>query len=196
MNDERLAALIEQDQVDVLVDLTMHATNSRLLTFARKPAPIQMTYLAYPGTTGLPQMDYRLTDPYIDPPGQGDEHFSERALRLPHSYWCYMQPPEAPAVAPRPMPSSGPVTFGSPNASAKVSSLIFDAWIGILARTPGSKLIMHSREGSHRDELRKRLAARGVDPTRIEFVGFMPTAEYFANYGRFDIALDTHPHAG
>jgi len=196
VNDERLAAMVTQDQIDILVDLTMHATNSRLLMFARKPAPIQMTYLAYPGTTGLPQMDYRLTDPYIDPPGQSDEHYSERSLRLPHTYWCFAPPPEAPAVNDLPLRSTGRITFGSANASAKASKLIFGAWAEILARVPNSRLLMHSRIGSHRDELRNRLAQGGVDPSRIDFVGFLPTDQYFANYSNFDIALDTHPYAG
>ena len=196
LNDQRLAQLVTDDQIDILVDLTMHATNSRLLMFARKPAPIQMTYLAYPGTTGLSQMDYRLTDPYIDPPGQSDAYFSEKSLRLPHTYWCYAPPPEAPAVVDPPKLAASRVTFGSANASAKVSAVIFDAWIEILSRTPGSRLVMHSRAGSHRDELRHRIALRGVDPSRLEFVGFLPADEYFANYQKIDIALDTFPYAG
>jgi protein O-GlcNAc transferase len=196
LNDERLAALVEQDQIDILIDLTMHATNARLLMFARKPAPVQLTYLAYPGTTGLPQMDYRLSDPYIDPPGQTEAHYSERTLRLPHTYWCYAPPPEASSVVPPPVLSRGFITFGSSNASAKASRPIFDAWIEILARVPNSRLLMHSREGNHRDELRNRLSSRGVDPSRIEFFGFRPADQYFANYGNFDIALDTHPYAG
>ena len=89
MSDEGLAALIGEDEIDILVDLTMHMSNGRPLLFARKPAPLQVAWLAYPGTTGIPAIDYRLTDPWLDPPGTGDYPYSEMSIRLPDTFWCY-----------------------------------------------------------------------------------------------------------
>ncbi len=103
VNAERLAQQVRQDGIDILVDLAMHTGNNQLLMFARKPAPIQVTYLAYCGTTGLSTIDYRLTDPYLDPPGQNDELYSERSVRLPHTFWCYQ--PVAEAGEPGPLPA-------------------------------------------------------------------------------------------
>ena len=105
---------IRQDRIDILVDLTMHMANNRLLVFARKPAPVQVTYLAYCGTTGLGTMDYRLTDPYLDPPGRDERFYSEQSVRLPETYWCYRPPIETPPVNALPALEAGHVTFGSP----------------------------------------------------------------------------------
>src|SRR5439155_19045166 len=106
------ADLIRQDQIDILVDLSMHMADKRLLIFAYKPAPVQVTYLGYPGTTGLTSIDYRLTDPYLDPPDQREEYYSERTVRLPHCYWCYRPPTDTPPVNPLPTLEKGFVTFG------------------------------------------------------------------------------------
>jgi predicted O-linked N-acetylglucosamine transferase (SPINDLY family) len=97
LSDEQLAALIQQDRIDILVDLSLHTNGNRLLAFARKPAPVQVTWLAYPGTSGMRAMDYRVTDPFLDPPGSNDEFYSERSIRLPETYWCYCPYAEAPA---------------------------------------------------------------------------------------------------
>ena len=86
---KQVAAGIRQDGIDILVDLTMHMARNRLLVFARKPAPVQASWLAYPGTTGMPAIDYRLTDPYLDPPGLDDGCYAEESIRLPDSFWCY-----------------------------------------------------------------------------------------------------------
>jgi predicted O-linked N-acetylglucosamine transferase (SPINDLY family) len=219
--DEQIAQQIRQDGIDILIDLTMHASDNRLLVFARKPAPVQVTYLAYPGSTGLETIDYRLTDPYIDPPstrsgqapstgsgqaastrsGQdpGDDrerNYSEKSFRLPHTFWCYAAPPEACEVGPLPAIANGHVTFGCLNSFSKVSGMILEAWIQLLRQTPGSRLLLHSRQGSHRQRMQDRFRAAGVDPQRLEFVGFLPTPDYFRQYQRIDIALDTFPYAG
>ena len=89
LNHEQVAQLIRQDGIDILVDLTMHMARNRLLVFARKPAPVQVCWLAYPGTTGLTTIDYRLTDPYLDPPGVNDHYYSEESVWLPDTFWCY-----------------------------------------------------------------------------------------------------------
>src|SRR5262249_25525781 len=89
LNDDQAARLVRGDQIDILVDLTLHMEGNRLGVFARRAAPMQVTWLGYPSTTGLSQMDYRLTDPFLDPPGIGDENYSEKSIRLQNSFWCY-----------------------------------------------------------------------------------------------------------
>ena len=114
LSDEQVADAIRQDRIDILVDLTMHMANNRLLVFARKPAPVQVTYLAYCGTTGLGTMDYRLTDPYLDPPGQDERFYSEQSVRLPETYWCYRPAIETPPVNALPALAAGHVTLRLP----------------------------------------------------------------------------------
>src|SRR6185312_7994233 len=114
LSDAQLAEQIRQDGIDVLVDLGMHTKNSRILVFAIKPAPLQLSYLAYCSTTGLETMDYRFTDPYLDPPDRDPALYSEKSIHLT-SYWCYAPPAEAPDIAPPPCQSSGVVTFGCLN---------------------------------------------------------------------------------
>ena len=196
MSDEQLAELVRTDRVDVLVDLVMHMEGGRPLVFARKPAPVQMTYLAYAGTTGLSTIDYRLSDPYLDPPDNTDDsHYSEKTLRL-RSYWCYQAPPEAPPVVPPPSESVGHVTFGCLNAFSKVTGPALDTWARILSRVPESRLILHSGEGAHRQRVLDRFRIASISPARIEFVTRMPADIYFAEYNRIDIALDPFPYPG
>ena len=89
LTDEQMAGMVRQDRIDILVDLALHTASNRLLVFARKPAPVQVTFAGYPGTTGLSAIDYRLTDPYLDPPGANDSCYSEQSIRLPDTFWCY-----------------------------------------------------------------------------------------------------------
>jgi protein O-GlcNAc transferase len=119
--DERLAEIVRDDQIDILVDLTGHIGNRRLLTFARKPAPIQVTYIGYQNTTGMSAMDYRLTDERSDPTGLTDPYYTEKLVRLPRSFFCYQPAVEAEPVSPLPALSAGYVTFGSLNDFTKVS---------------------------------------------------------------------------
>ena len=154
LSDEQVALAIRQDRIDILVDLTMHMRDSRLLVFARKPAPVQVTYLAYCGTTGLSTMDYRLTDPYLDPPGQDERFYSEQSIRLPETYWCYRPAIETPPVNALPAVKAGHVSFGSLNNFCKVTSPTLAAWSRILQEVPGSRLFLHARAGSHRDRVR------------------------------------------
>jgi protein O-GlcNAc transferase len=203
LSDERLAAMIRQDRIDILVDLTMHTKDNRLLVFARKPAPVQATYLAYPGTTGLSTIDYRLTDSYLDPPSTGsgegvgadDSVYTEKSLRL-QTYWCYVAPRQAPAPMPLPALKAGHVTFGCLNNFSKFSATAVGAWCELLKRTPASRLLLHSREGAHREQMRAQFQAGGVDPRRIDFVPRLPGPEYFQQYHRIDIALDPFPYPG
>ena len=196
LSDEQVAHAIRQDQIDILVDLTMHMANNRLLVFARKPAPVQVTYLAYCGTTGLSTMDYRLTDPYLDPPGRDERFYCEQSVRLPETYWCYRPPVETPPVNALPALEAGHVTFGSLNNFCKVSSAALAAWSRLLQAVPGSRLLLHAHAGSHRERVRRFLTEQGISAERVVFVDFQPTAEYFGVYRQIDVALDPFPYGG
>jgi len=193
MEDDAVAEMIRADSIDILIDLTMHADGSRLLVFARKPAPVQATYLAYAGTTGLDTMDYRISDLYLDPPGGDESVYSEKTIRLAHSYWCYEPPTEAGEVTPR---RGGDITFGCFNNYAKISPICWKTWCEILRRVPTSRLIVYSREGAHRQRAIQSLQAQGIDPQRLEFVAATGLAEYFKRYDQIDIALDPFPYPG
>jgi protein O-GlcNAc transferase len=200
-SDRKIAQLIRDDHIDILVDLAMHTSNNRLLVFARKPAPVQVSYLAYPGSTGLETMHWRLTDPYLEPTAsssgpQREQAGLEKPFWLPHTFWCYAKPAEAAEVQPPPAMTSGLVTFGCLNNFAKMSEPILGAWIRILRQTPGSRLLLHARGGSHRQRLAARMQHEGIDPHRLVFVGFQPLADYFRQYHQIDVALDTFPYAG
>jgi predicted O-linked N-acetylglucosamine transferase (SPINDLY family) len=196
LNDEQLAALVREDQIDILVDLTMHMAGSRLLVFARRPAPVQVTYLAYCGTTGLEAIDYRLTDPYLDPPGADESCYAEQSIRLPETYWCYRPTIEPPPVGPLPAAATGCVTFGCLNNFCKVSTSALETWARLLAAVPGARLLVHAHPGSHRQRALAVLAQHGVSPDRLEFIDFMPAVEYFRVYQRIDVALDPFPYGG
>ena len=196
LTDERLAQMIRQDQIDILVDLTSHTKGNRLLVFARKPAPIQVTYLAYCGTTGLDTIDYRLTDPYLDPSENDDRFYSERSFRLPSTYWCYLAPRLSPTVGPLPARENGYITFGCLNSFTKVSSVSWETWRQLLQRVPQSRLVLHAREGGHRQRVTDLLANHGVDPQRLEFIPRLAVDQYFNQYSRIDIALDPYPYPG
>ncbi|HWB54584.1 MAG TPA: hypothetical protein VG722_10340, partial [Tepidisphaeraceae bacterium] len=194
LSDEQLAEQIHADEIDVLVDLTMHMAGSRLLTFARKPAPVQITYLAYCSTTGLDAMDFRFTDRQLDPTDDTDI-YSELSVYL-QRYWCYEAPEPSPPVAALPMISGGSATFGCLNNFCKVSQIAFELWARILQTVHNSRLILHAHPGAHRQEALDRFNALGIAPDRIQFVDFAPMAEYLRLYQKIDIALDPFPYAG
>jgi protein O-GlcNAc transferase len=194
--DEPVAELIRSDGIDILVDLCMHMARNRMLVFARKPAPVQVTYLAYVSTTGVDAIDYRLTDPYLDPPGSDDARYTERSVRLPETYWCYRPGIQTPEVNPLPAPAAGHVTFGCLNNFCKVTEPTLEAWGRLLGAVPRSRLILFTYEGSHRARLLEMLARQGVEPERVTLVGFQPGHEYFQTYQRIDIALDPFPYGG
>ncbi|MFI5378016.1 MAG: tetratricopeptide repeat protein [Tepidisphaerales bacterium] len=196
LSDDELAELIRVDGIDILVDLAMHMAGNRLLVFARKPAPVQVTYLAYCGATGLDVMDYRLTTADLDPPGPNDAFYSERSIRLPQTYWCYEPGVDTPPVGPLPALARGGVTFGSLNNFCKVTEPTLDAWARLLVAVDGSRLLLHSHPGSHRERVSAFLHARGVSPDRLVFTDFVPIERYFKLYGEIDIALDPFPCGG
>ena len=196
LDDAQAADKIRADGIDVLVDLSLHTAQNRMLMFARKPAPVQVTWLGYVGTTGLATMDYRLSDGYLDPPGQSEAFYTEKTLRLPHSYWCYQPPEFTSEVTTLPALSSGHVTFGCFNNFCKVTAPTLQLWAALLCDLPGSQLVIHAHAGSHQEQVRQRFSAAGVEPERICFVGMQPMKDYLAGYAQIDIALDPFPYGG
>jgi len=193
--DERVAEKIREDKIDILVDLAAHTAANRLRVFARKPAPVQVTYLAYCSSTGLEAMDYRLSDPYLDPNGE-ESFYSEQTVRLPDTYWCYQSIAASPEVGPVPALAQGFITFGSLNNFCKVSSQALNLWMELLGAIPKSQLILSSPEGSHRQKILDLFKQAGIDPQRLRFVGKVPFSDYLKLYGQIDIALDPFPFNG
>jgi predicted O-linked N-acetylglucosamine transferase (SPINDLY family) len=189
-----LAALIRRDEIDILIDLTMHMQGCRLPVFARKPAPVQITYLAYASSTGLPQMDYRLTDASIDPVDALNP-FVEEPVRL-NSYWCYAPDPAAPAVGRLPALARGHITFGNLNNLCKSSPEALRAWMKILQAVPNSHLLLHCPQGSPRERVQQLFSSGGIASARLRFADLLPFPQYMALYNQIDIALDPFPYSG
>ncbi|MGA3065501.1 MAG: tetratricopeptide repeat protein [Tepidisphaeraceae bacterium] len=192
-SDVQVAHQIRADGIDILIDLTMHMAGGRPLLFAAKPAPVQLAWLAYPGTTGLSAMDYRLTDPYLDPPGEHDEWYSEKSIRLPETFWCYDPLTDQPEVNALPALQNGYLTFGSLNNFCKVTDQTLSLWSRVLKATPNSRLILLSQAGEHRQRV---LSGLDVEPRRVEFVEYQPRERYLRTYLRIDLCLDTFPVNG
>ncbi len=198
LSDARAAERIRQDDIEILVDLAGHTGGNRLRAFARNPAPIQVSYLGYLGTTGLSAMDYYITDAHADPPGLSEAHYQESLIRLPECVLCYAPGP-APEVRPEPPArQSGHVTFGCLNNPAKVSDEVLAVWSRALAAVPGSRLLLRTGAGlSAEERIRDLLTACGIAPERLFFAG--PTATRFAYlelYHAVDIAFDPFPYNG
>jgi predicted O-linked N-acetylglucosamine transferase (SPINDLY family) len=198
-SDEKVAALIREDGIDILVDLAGHTARNRLLVFARKPAPIQVTWLGYPNTTGLDAIDYRLTEAISDPPGNEAWH-SERLIRLPESFSCYQPSVDSPAVGPLPAVSAGNVTFGCFNHLAKVTPPAIELWSRILRSEPSSHLLLKSRglaDPETAARVREDFDGHGIERDRIELNGEeLSMTRHLDLYNRVDIALDTFPYNG
>lgn len=196
LNDEQVADLIRQDRIDILVDLSLHSERNRLLVFARKPAPVQVSYLGYCGSTGMKAMDYLLSDPHIDPTDSDLSDYAEKTWRLPNTFWCYQAPDPCPPISPLPCAKSGQVTFGCLNNFAKVSTATLDLWIKIVQATDSSRLLLHCHPNGPIEAVRRRFISAGIDPNRIEFIGKQSFADYLRTYHRIDIALDPTPYGG
>ncbi|HEX4054504.1 MAG TPA: tetratricopeptide repeat protein [Tepidisphaeraceae bacterium] len=203
MRDDEVAKKIRDDRIDILVDLTMHMSLGRSLVFARKPAPVQAAWLAYPGTTGLSAMDYRLTDPYLDPPSTGsgqagtrDHDYCETSIRLADTFWCYDPLCEELEIGDAPAIRNGYITFGCLNNFCKARPKTLELWARILSAAPNSRLILLASPGAHRQRLREYFQHKGISGDRIDFVEFQARREYLTVYRRIDIGLDTLPYNG
>ena len=200
MSDEQVADLIRGDQIDILVDLAGHTAHNRMLLFGRKPAPVQVTCIGYPDTTGLGTMDYRITDSWADPPGQTDHLYTEKLVRLPHGFLCYRPPEHAPEVTKLPGPEMEGITFGSFNHRAKITPEVVRQWSKILTSLANSRLVLKSKSLSDtgtQQLLREMFVENGISPGRIRFIGRIPSPfEHLKVYNSIDIGLDTFPYNG
>jgi len=196
LSDEQLTSLIRQDQIDILVDLNMHMDRNRMLVFARKPAPVQITWIGYPSTTGLRTVDYRLSDPYLDPPGAGESFYSEKTIRLPESYWCYQPLDNLPDANELPALRNGYITFGCLNSFVKVNDTCLRLWARVLRGVENSRLLLLAPEGSARLRVLNVLQSEEIDESRIGFFDRHPRRKYMELYHQLDLGLDTTPYAG
>lgn len=200
-NTAQLETLIRSDAPDILMDLAGHTgLCNRLPMFARRLAPVQVNYLGYPNTTGLPAMDYRFTDGIADPEGEADAFATERLVRFAPTAWTYQAPQGAPACQPPPCTGGAPVTFGCFNHPAKITGQMLGTWAAILARVPGSRLLLKGRGFSQtaaRERYLECFSRHGVSADRVHFAErTQGTLEHLAMYHRVDIALDTFPYHG
>jgi protein O-GlcNAc transferase len=197
LSDDALIEMVRRDRIDLLVDLSGHTLYNRLAVFARRAAPVQLTYLGYPNSTGLPTMDYRITDALTDPPPLADSWHSERLLRLPGSQWCFRPFGELPAPTPLPAREAGYVTFGSFNNLTKASDTMLRSWVQILVNLPTSRLrLTRIRSPQRAAEIVALFEASGVAAERIECVPYRRDAPYGLQFAGVDIALDHYPYNG
>jgi protein O-GlcNAc transferase len=200
LTDAALAKAIHEDRIDVLFELTGHTALNRLDMFALKPAPVQATYLGYPSTTGLPTIDFRLTDANADPVGMTEKFHTEKLVRLAECAWSFSPHPGAPEVGPLPASAKGVVTFGCFNNMAKWNEPLYELWLEILRRVPGSRLRLKAKtllDNLVREELETWFAERGIDRGRLEFSGHSKgIANHLSVYNTVDIALDSYPYHG
>jgi protein O-GlcNAc transferase len=198
LNDSEVAKKIVEDKIDILVDLAGHTADHRLPVFARKPAPIQLTWVGYFHSTGMSSIDYFVTDPYTSPRGS-EQLFSETPVYLPHTRFCYSPPEYAPEVEEPPCIRNGFVTLGSFNKIAKMTDEVVATWANIMTRLPDSRLWLKSpalNEQTVRESVQARFAEMGVTSDRIILRPASGHVEMLKEYGQIDIALDPFPYTG
>ncbi len=194
LDDAAAAAQIRADQIDVLVDLTMHSSSARPLLFARKPAPVQLSWLAYVGTTGNDAMDYRLTDPHLDPDSSDPLPYTERSWRLPNTFWCFHPLVQSMPVSPLPAAKNGYVTFGCLASFRKVNEPTLHSWARVLREVKGSKLLLHAPLGNARERVLATFERAGVAASALELLPHQPRPDYLQTYSRIDVCLDALPY--
>jgi protein O-GlcNAc transferase len=190
---EQVAERIRADGIDILIDLAGHSVDNRLPVLARKPAPIQITWLGYPNTTGMSTVNYRFTDRRADPEG-AEKYYSEKLIRLPDAFFVYQPPAISPAVSPLPMLQAGHITFGSFNNIIKITPAMAHTWAEMLRAIPGARLLIAGIPAAAQRRLRRLID--GIDEHRIEMVDSKDFQDYLALHHRVDIALDPFPWAG
>jgi predicted O-linked N-acetylglucosamine transferase (SPINDLY family) len=200
LSDADAAAAIRDAGIDVLVELGGHTGQSRLRVLAHRPAPVQVSWLGYPNTTGLDAVGFRLTDAMVDPEGDADAHHVEKLWRLPSGFLCYEPPPAAPDVGPPPSAATGTITFGSFNTLAKTSPRTIELWARILRHVEGSRLVLKSgplADAGVRQRVTQLFAQQGVDAARLVLDGRTGSLDaHLARYGEIDVALDPFPYNG
>lgn len=200
--DEDVRAVVKEDGLDVLVDLSGHFPDNRLPVFASRAVDVQASFPNFPSTTGCPEMNYLFTDVWTSPPGS-DGEYSEQLYRLPSGYLVYAPPLEVPTVAPCPVLRRGLITFGVVQRASKLTPSVWDCLADVLGRVPGSRLLLHNGDVELDDPLsgmsrflREQLASRQVDPGRLLLRGRRTLREHLELFGEIDIALDTSPYGG
>jgi predicted O-linked N-acetylglucosamine transferase (SPINDLY family) len=195
VQDGELADLIRQDDIDILIDLSQHLANNRLPVFARQPAPVQVSFAGYPASAGVPAIDHRISDRYLEPDFDPTLRPAERVFLL-DSFWCYDPGKLEVAVSELPASTNGHVTFGSLNVFSKTNEPILRLWGRILAEVRDSRLLLLTGHGTHRQRAAGILQQQGVDPSRVEFIPRQPRKAYLELYQRLDIVLDPFPYNG
>lgn len=189
-----LAQLITRDAIDILIDLSGHTGFNRLPTFARKPAPLQLSWIGYPGTTGLQAMDYYLSDRHLSPPGTLDEQFTEKLLRLPATA-PFLPSSDAPDIHPAPAIANGYMTFGSFNRASKLNRGVIARWAKLLRLVPSARMLIAAMPDKQTsDMLRSWFTREGIASERLTFYGYTNTRDYLALHHQVDICLDTSPY--
>ncbi len=197
MSDTQLAERIQQDGIDILVDLSGHTALNRLLVFARKPAPIQVTWIGYQGSTGLTAMDYRLSDAFMDPPGLTERYHSETLVRLPNGGCAYQAELHCPDVNALPALSAGHVVFASLNTLSKIGPAVVRLWARILQAVPQSELMLGNvLDAEIAQRLKDMFGQAGIAPERLILQPPMSTLDYLAQHHQIDIGLDPFPYNG
>lgn len=195
MSDEVAAEKIREDGIDVLVDLSGHTSFNRLPLFAMKPAPVQVSWIGYPGTTGLTRMDYYIADPIWAPPGSIDDQFTEKLMLIPSNTFFFPSS-FAPDVSPLPSAEGRPFTFGSFNRVNKLNPATIRLWSRVLEKVPGSQMLIGAIDGDAEQRLGPQFRSHDVDLGRIRFVPRASYAEYLGWQGSVDVNLDATPYSG
>jgi predicted O-linked N-acetylglucosamine transferase (SPINDLY family) len=198
ISDENLSKIILDDEIDILFDLTGHSAKNRLLLFARKPAPIQVSWAGYVGTTGLSSIDYLLSDIYSTPENE-DKYYSEKVIRMPDGWLCYDPPDYAPQVGALPFNQNGWVTFCSFSNPTKINEEVISVWAEIMKAVENSCLLIKYRgtdTATNIERVTATFAAKGIDESRLVLEGQSPHIKLLARYNDVDIALDTFPYSG
>lgn len=199
VDEKKVANMVREDKVDILVELTGHTANNKLGMMACRPTPVQVTWIGYPNTTGLPTIDYRISDSLADPPDTKQKHVEE-LVRLPACFLCYTPSPEAGPVASTPALSNGFITFGSFNNLAKITPKVLQVWARILRAVPNSRLIIKCKPfccDSVRQRFLSALEQLGLDSTRVDLLPLiLLNHDHMQAYSLMDISLDTFPYAG
>lgn len=197
MSDADAAQLVRKLGIDILVDLAGHTDLHRLPLFARKPAPVQVTWLGYLGTTGLATMDYRICDAYTDPPGLTERFHTEQLARLPDCQWCYAPYLDLAPVGELPIRHNGYLTLGSFNNPPKLNDRVLELWADVLSVIPQARLRFAAvLPGGAQNRIVSILNRSGIAPDRIEFMPRLPYQDYLASISAVDLALDPFPYNG
>ena len=201
--DQDLLRQIKEDQIDILLDLSLHTSDNRLGVFAAKPAPVQVSWLGYPETSGLSTMDWRISDRFLEPPGGNHVAVGEEKAWLHPDCWtCFEPAHDHPEVNPLPSAQGEAFTFGCFNNYCKINDAVLSAWSRILRATPGSRLRLLTKPGTHRRRTIEFMTAQGIAADRILFQDYvphtaaLPQGAVLGRYHEVDLALDTFPYNG